>query len=74
MRHELSNYYDEAEFEELERYIGKPILFTYGETDDREDFVFVGEYVDVDYEGVLLWDSNHCYVTLEYAEKHLIKE
>ena len=32
-------------YSELEKLIGKQVIFTYGEDDQRPDTIFVGEYV-----------------------------
>ena len=73
-------------YSELEKLIGKQIIFTYGEDDQRPDTIFVGEYVgdedrndihsenfDEDSE-LVLWNSEDQYVDLKYALSNLVTD
>ena len=73
-------------YSELEKLIGKQIIFNYGEDDQRPDTIFVGEYVgdedrndihsenfDEDSE-LVLWSSEDQWVDLEYALANLVTD
>ena len=73
-------------YSELEKLIGKQIIFTYGEDDQRPDTIFVGEYVgDEDRNDIhseifdeaselVLWNSEDQYVDLKYALANLVTD
>lgn len=71
---EHATMYDEDDYDELCEYIGEKILFTYDPNCrlGRKNFVFKGTHVEIDDEGLLLWDDNENYVTLEYARENII--
>lgn len=73
-------------YSKLQNLIGKQIIFTYGEDDQRADTIFVGEYVGDEDRNVIhsknfyddsqlvLWSSDDQWVDLEYALSNLVTD
>ena len=60
----------------LTYFIGRPIHFkdqAFYDSTDNAGFIFYGLYVKETDEGVLLWDNEDRYVTLQYALENQVK-